>query len=198
MAKNRIGEVYPYLRTRDAKAAIEFYKQAFGAVEDFRLSEPTGRIGHAELKFGEATVMVSDEYPEYGVHGPTDSVPTGTSIHLHVANVDAMTEQAVAAGARLIMEPKDQFYGERSSKVLDPFGTNGCSDPTSRMSRVKKCSGDSMRCLAAPTRSSQRKLCCKRAATLAVRRLPMNHCSYIAALSSSGRTHTLRNRVGLP
>ena len=122
MPQNTIQEVFPYLRTRDANAAIEFYKQAFGAVEDFRMAEPNGRIGHAELKFGEVTVMVSDEYPEYGIHGPSDSVPTGSSIHLHVDDVDAMTDQAVATGAKLIMEPKDQFYGERSSKVLDPFG----------------------------------------------------------------------------
>ena len=122
MTQNKIKEVFPYLRTRDANAAIEFYKQAFGAVEDFRLTEPSGRVGHAELKFGEATVMVSDEYPEYGIHGPKDSVPTGSSIHLHVEDVDAMTQQVVAAGAKLVMEPNDQFYGERSSKVLDPFG----------------------------------------------------------------------------
>lgn len=122
MTGNRIEEVYPYLRTRNANAAIEFYTQVFGALEDFRLTEPNGRVGHAELKFGLATVMVSDEYPEYGIHGPTESVPTGSSIHLHVDDVDAMTEKAVAAGAKLIMEPKDQFYGERSSKVLDPFG----------------------------------------------------------------------------
>ena len=122
MPENRIEQVYPYLRTRDGNAAIEFYKHAFGAVEDFRLTEPNGRVGHAELKFGEATVMVSQEYPEYGIHGPTDSVPTGSSIHLHVDDVDAVTRQAVAAGAKLVMEPTDQFYGERSSRVLDPFG----------------------------------------------------------------------------
>lgn len=122
MSQMSIHEVFPYLRVRDANAAIRFYEQAFGAKEDFRLSEPSGRIGHAELKFGETTVMVSDEYPEYGIHGPKDSVPTGSSIHLHVEDVDSMTQQAVAAGAKLVMEPKDQFYGERSSKVLDPFG----------------------------------------------------------------------------
>ena len=119
---NQIEEVFPYLRTRDASAAIEFYKTAFGAVEDFRLTEPGGRIGHAELKFGNATIMVSDEYPEYGIHGPREDVPTGSSVHLHVENVDTMTQQAVDAGAKIVMEPKDQFYGERSSKVLDPFG----------------------------------------------------------------------------
>lgn len=66
--------------------------------------------------------MMSDEYPEYGIHGPRDFVPTGSSIHLHVDDVDAMTQQAVIAGAKLVMEPMDQFHGERASKVLDPFG----------------------------------------------------------------------------
>lgn len=119
---NQIEEVYPYLRTRDCNAAIEFYQRAFGAVEDFRLTEPGGRIGHAELKFGKTTIMVSDEYPEYGILGPQDSVPTGSSVHLHVEDVDIMTQQAAEVGATIVMEPRDQFYGERSSKVLDPFG----------------------------------------------------------------------------
>ena len=79
--KNSVDAVFPYLRTRDAIAAIEFYKQAFGAVEDFRLTEPSGRIGHAELKFGEATVMLSDEYPEFGIHAPDSSKPNGCSLH---------------------------------------------------------------------------------------------------------------------
>ena len=122
MTENRIDEVFPYLRTRDANAAIEFYQRAFGAVEDFRLSEPGGRVGHAELKFGETTVMVSDAYPEYGIHGPSESVPTGSSIHLHVEDVDAMAKQAVAAGAKLVSEPQDQFYGERTARIVDPFG----------------------------------------------------------------------------
>ncbi|WP_417383543.1 VOC family protein [Gimesia sp.] len=119
---NQIHEVFPYLRTRDAGAAIEFYKRAFGAVEDFRLTEPGGRIGHAELKFGATTIMVSDEYPEYGIHAPAESTPTGSAIHLHVQDVDLLTEQAVDAGATLIQKPTDQFYGERAAKVLDPFG----------------------------------------------------------------------------
>ena len=117
-----IHEVYAYLRTRDAKAAIEFYKEAFGAVEDFRLTEPSGRVGHAELKFGDSVIMVSDEYPEYGITGPQEGTPPGSSIHLHVRDVDAMTDRVVAAGAKLTLAPVDQFYGERTSKVLDPFG----------------------------------------------------------------------------
>lgn len=119
---NQIQDAFPYLRVRNANEAIEFYKAAFGAVEEFRMSEPNGRVGHAELKFGPHTVMVSDEYPEYGVSGPESGRPTGSSIHLHVDDVDAFTEQAVSAGATLTMKPADQFYGERSSKVVDPYG----------------------------------------------------------------------------
>jgi len=120
--ENSIQEAFPYLRVRDANQAIEFYKVAFGAIEDFRLSEPNGRVGHAELKFGNHTIMLSDEYPEYGIHGPELGRSSGAAIHLHVDDVDAMTGRAVSAGAELTMEPADQFHGERSSKVLDPFG----------------------------------------------------------------------------
>ncbi|MCO6042607.1 VOC family protein [Aeoliella sp. ICT_H6.2] len=117
-----IKQAFPYLRVRGAAEAIEFYQRAFGATEKFRLAEPSGRIGHAELEFGSQIVMLSDEYPEYGVQGPEAFGGTGSSVHLHVDDVDAVTKAAVDAGAKLVMEPKDQFYGERSSKVLDPFG----------------------------------------------------------------------------
>ncbi|WP_261342751.1 VOC family protein [Posidoniimonas polymericola] len=110
------------MRVRGAAEAIDFYGRAFGAVESFRLSEPSGRVGHAELRFGDHTIMLSDEYPEYGVHGPQAFGGTGSSVHLHVDDVDALSAQAVAAGATLLMEPADQFYGERSAKLLDPFG----------------------------------------------------------------------------
>lgn len=119
---NQIHEAFPYLRVRDASAAIEFYKLAFGAVEEFRLSEPSGRVGHAELKFGPCTVMLSDEYPEYGIYGPAPDASAGFAIHLHIDDVDAVTQRAVSAGAKLTMDPADQFHGERSSKVIDPFG----------------------------------------------------------------------------
>lgn len=119
---NRILAVLPYLRTRDANAAIEFYKQVFGAEELFRLSEPSGRIGHAELKFGSTVVMISDEYPEYGIQSPLAFNGTGSMVQLQVDNVDEIFQRAVAAGARVTMEPKDQFYGQRSAKFTDPFG----------------------------------------------------------------------------
>ena len=119
---NEIKAVFPYLRVKDAAAAIAFYVQAFGARELFRLSEPNGRIGHAELAIGNATLMLSDEYPEHNILGPQSLGGTGTSIHLHVDNVDAVADRAVAAGATLVREPMDQFYGERSCSIRDPFG----------------------------------------------------------------------------
>ncbi len=117
-----IREAFPYLRVRNANAAIAFYEKAFGAKEKFRLSEPGGRVGHAELLFGEFVVMISDEYPEFGIHGPEHFGGTGSSVHLHVDDVDALMKQAEAAGAEVIMPPRDQFYGERAGKVKDPFG----------------------------------------------------------------------------
>ncbi|MBI5268668.1 MAG: VOC family protein [Burkholderiales bacterium] len=117
-----IHEVFPYLMVRDAAAAITFYQQAFGAVELFRLVEPSGRIGHAELQLGPAVLMVCDEFPEYGMVGPQGGQFTGCTLHLHVDDADAMAERAVAAGATLLMPPTDQFYGERSCRLRDPFG----------------------------------------------------------------------------
>jgi uncharacterized glyoxalase superfamily protein PhnB len=117
-----IHELFPYLRVKSAAQAIEFYKQAFGATEKFRLTEPSGRIGHAELTFGTAVVMLSDEYPEHDIRGPQPGAGPASSIHLHVDNCDAMMRRAVELGAKVTREPKDQFYGERSGVVRDPFG----------------------------------------------------------------------------
>jgi uncharacterized glyoxalase superfamily protein PhnB len=117
-----ISEVYPYLRVRDADAAIRFYQNAFGASELFRLQEPGGRIGHAEVRIGPATVMLSDEYPEHGIKGPETLGGTSFSLHLHVADVDAAFQRAVQAGATVARPLANQFYGERSGTVRDPFG----------------------------------------------------------------------------
>lgn len=117
-----IHELFPYLRVKDAGRAIEFYKQAFGAVEKFRLTEPSGRIGHCELLFGGTTLMLSEEYPEYGFLGPQSIGGTSMSIHLHLDDADAAIERAVAAGATVIRPASDAFYGERSGTVRDPFG----------------------------------------------------------------------------
>jgi len=117
-----VQELFPYLCVRDAAAAIAFYKRAFGAQELFRLTEPGGRIGHAELKLGPATLMLADEFPEYGFRAPQGSDGRSFTIHLHVADADAMAAQACAAGATMLRKPTDEFYGERSCLLRDPFG----------------------------------------------------------------------------
>lgn len=118
---NRIHEAFPYLRVKGAAAAIDFYKQVFGATERFRLTEPDGRVGHIELDLGNIVLMLSEEFPEYGIHAPQAGA-TGTAIHLHVDNADALAARAVAAGATMLREPADQFFGERSCLIRDPFG----------------------------------------------------------------------------
>jgi PhnB protein len=117
-----IHQVFAYLRVGNCKQAIDFYTQAFGAQERFRLTEPSGRVGHAELQLGPSVLMLSDAFPEYGLHPPAGDQDIGCSVHLHVDDVDAMASNAVAAGATLLMPPTDQFYGERSCRLRDPFG----------------------------------------------------------------------------
>ena len=118
----KIHELFAYLCVKDAARAIEFYERAFGATEKFRLTEPGGRIGHAELLFAGTTLMVSDEFPEYGLRGPQGSDETSVMIHLHVEDADEMIRRAAAAGGVVEREPQDQFYGERSGTLRDPFG----------------------------------------------------------------------------
>ncbi|HMC13987.1 MAG TPA: VOC family protein [Albitalea sp.] len=117
-----IHELFAYLCVSDAAEAIDFYQRAFGVSERFRLTEPSGRIGHAELQFGPMVLMLSDPYPEYGIAAAAREGVTGCSLHLHVDDADALGRRAVAAGAVMLSEPADQFYGERSCKVRDPFG----------------------------------------------------------------------------
>jgi len=114
--------VVPYLCVKGAASAIEFYKQAFGATEVLRLAEPGGRIGHAEIRIGESRLMLSDEYPEHGILGPQSRGGATGSLALEVPDVDAVVARAVAAGAKLLNPVADQFYGERSGKLEDPFG----------------------------------------------------------------------------
>ena len=118
----QIHELFPYLRVKNAGKAIDFYTRAFGVSEKYRLTEPSGRIGHAELDFGSATVMLSEEYPEYGLLGPQTLGGSSMSIHLHVDDCDAAIQRAIAEGAEMIRAPSDAFYGERSGTVRDPFG----------------------------------------------------------------------------
>lgn len=118
----KLLEVFPYLRVKNAARAITFYVQAFGAVERFRLVEPSGRIGHAELDMGPTVLMLSDAFPEFNLPAPDGHAVLGATVHLHVDDCDQWVARAVAAGATIDMPPTDQFYGERSSRLLDPFG----------------------------------------------------------------------------
>jgi PhnB protein len=112
----------PYLCCRHAAEAIEFYAKAFGATERYRLADATGKIGHAEIRIGNAVLMLSDEFPELGVRSPLALGGTPVSLHLYVEDVDALTKRAAGAGAKVLRHPETQFYGDRVAKLEDPFG----------------------------------------------------------------------------
>jgi PhnB protein len=114
--------VTPYLSVNDAAAAIEFYKKGFGATELMRLPGPDGKLGHAEIKIGDALVMLADEFPAYGNLSPKTLGGSAVRLHMYVEDVDAFFEQAVAAGAKVLIPIADQFYGDRSGRLEDPFG----------------------------------------------------------------------------
>jgi PhnB protein len=111
-----------YICVAGASAAIDFYRQAFGAKELSRLAEPDGKIGHAEIQIGNTVLMISDEYPDYDVLSPQTIGGSSVKIHLDVTDVDAFAERAIQAGATLVRPIEDQFYGARSGQIRDPFG----------------------------------------------------------------------------
>lgn len=115
------NDVMAYLRVGDAAAAIDFYAAAFGAKERYRLTMGE-RIGHAELQFGDVCVMLSGEFPEMGVVGPKTLGGTSVTMCLYVADVDAVVARAVEAGAMIKRPVTDEFYGDRTGQVEDPFG----------------------------------------------------------------------------
>ena len=114
--------VTPYLIMQDAASAIEFYQRAFGAVELFRMAGPDGKVGHAEIKIGTSPIMLGDEHPDMGYLGVQHYGGSPVSIMLYVEDSDAVFNQAVTAGAEVKQAMKDQFYGDRSGTVADPFG----------------------------------------------------------------------------
>lgn len=114
--------VTPYLIIKGAAAAIDFYKRAFGAAELMRMESPDGRIGHAEIKIGDSAIMLADEYPEMGFRSPQSLGGAGVSLMVYLDDVDVVFDRAIGAGARELQPVKDQFYGDRSGTLQDPFG----------------------------------------------------------------------------
>lgn len=114
--------ITPYLIVKGAAAAIDFYKQTFGATEIMRMPQPDGRIGHAELKIGDSVIMLADEHPEMQTVGPKTLGNTSVGILIYVPNADATFDKAVSLGAKVMKPLADQFYGDRNGTVEDPFG----------------------------------------------------------------------------
>jgi PhnB protein len=112
----------PYLIIKGASDAIEFYKKVFGASEVMRFPAPGGRVGHAEIKIGDSYLMMADEHPEMGYVGPKTLGGTSVSLMLYVPDADATFNKAVGAGATVEKGMQDQFYGDRSGTLVDPWG----------------------------------------------------------------------------
>ncbi len=114
--------VIPHLVCEGAADAIEFYKKAFNAVEQMRMPGENGRLMHAAIRIGESTIMLADDFPEYGGFGPKALKGSPVTLHLIVPNIDEAFQQAVDAGATVRMPPADMFWGDRYGQVVDPFG----------------------------------------------------------------------------
>jgi PhnB protein len=112
----------PHLVCNGAAEAIEFYKKAFGAVEEMRLPGPDGKLMHACVRIGDSALMLTDEWPDMGALGPKSLKGSPVTIHLYVPDVDATVGQAVAAGAKVTMPVADMFWGDRYGTLEDPFG----------------------------------------------------------------------------
>jgi PhnB protein len=116
--------VTPYLVVDGAARALEFYKQAFGATELMRMPAPDGRIGHAEMLIGDSHIMLADEHPEQGHRGPKSIGGTPVGIMIYVPDVDSMFRTAISLGATETRPVENQFYGDRTGSLTDPFGHN--------------------------------------------------------------------------
>jgi PhnB protein len=112
----------PYLAVKGAAAAIGFYSKVLGAKETFRIANPDGGIGHAELAIGDGSIMLADESPAFGALSPVSIGGTPVRIHLYVEDVDAVMARAETEGATILRPAQDQFYGDRSGMIADPFG----------------------------------------------------------------------------
>jgi PhnB protein len=126
MAANPIPEGYhsltPYLAVEDASRAIDFYKEAFGAEEVLRMPGPDGSVAHAELQIGDSKLMLSDPFPQSNVRPPLERGGPTASVFMYVEDVDATFEHAQQAGAIVVSELEDMFWGDRFGTLADPFG----------------------------------------------------------------------------
>lgn len=111
----------PYI-TVDNGQAVDFYTTVFGGVVESRMAEPSGRIGHAEIRIGDSVLSISDEYPEYGAKSPTTLGGSATMLQLYVEDCDDVVQRATDAGATVAQPVENQFYGDRGGKIIDPFG----------------------------------------------------------------------------
>jgi len=116
------GMLTPYIIVKNAKAAIAFYEKVFSAREEYRLDGPDGGVGHAELVIGAGRLMLADESPAFGALSPPSIGGTPVKLHLYVADVDATIARAEKEGATVLRPAQDQFYGDRSGMIADPFG----------------------------------------------------------------------------
>jgi len=118
------NSVTPYLIIKDAARAIDYYKKVFGATEVFRMPMPDGKVGHAELQIGNSRIMLADENPGMGQgHASATSIGASpVSLYLYLPDVDRVVERAVAEGAKILKPIQNQFYGDRSGFIQDPFG----------------------------------------------------------------------------
>ena len=118
------SSVTPYLIVRDAARAIDYYKKVFGATETVRMSGPDGKVGHAELKIGNSVIMLADENPSMGPGHASAATVGGSpvSLYVYLPDVDSVVKAATAEGAKILKPVQDQFYGDRSGFIQDPFG----------------------------------------------------------------------------
>jgi PhnB protein len=129
--------IIPYLAVQGGVAALEFYKQAFGAKELARRTTPDGKLIHGRLRVGSSIFMISDVFPGAGVASPASVGTTTVTLHLYSKNIDAVWDRAVAAGAKVTMPLENQYWGERYGRLLDPFGHHWSLSMRVAMSRAE-------------------------------------------------------------
>ena len=114
--------ITPYLSVRDGMAALAFYEKAFGFKRRFEMKSPEGRLRHGELEYGDGVIMMGEPHPDLGYKAPADVGGSPVALYVYVRDVDSVARAAAAAGATILQEPKDQFYGDRTCEIVDPEG----------------------------------------------------------------------------